>query len=65
MIEVIECGCCGHYHLQPLTGDLYRDDCRYNANRFNFMDMDRMFGKDGWMDVTEDTAMNVIGEEER
>ena len=32
-IVVVVCGCCGHYHLAPLTGDLYLDDCRYDGNR--------------------------------
>jgi hypothetical protein len=54
MVKVTECGGCGHYHLAPLTGDLYRDDCRYDANRFDFMDLDRMFGENGWEDVTEE-----------
>ena len=51
MIEVVECGCCGHYHLAPLTN---LDDCRYDANRFNWEQLDEKFGKDGWIDVTED-----------
>lgn len=53
-IEVHECGSCGHYHLLPLTGDRYRDDCRYDANRFNWAQLDAMFGENGWVDVTEE-----------
>lgn len=54
MIEVVECGCCGHYHPAPLKGDLYQDDCRYDANRLTAEQMDNKYGASNWLDVTED-----------
>jgi hypothetical protein len=54
-IEVPECGCCGHYHLRPLLGvftEDYRDDCRYDANRYRFDELDALFGEDGWWEIT-------------
>jgi hypothetical protein len=48
-ISVEECGCCGHYHLEPLhRGSDYRNDCRYDANRYDYAEMDRIFGENGW-----------------
>ena len=47
-IEVPECGCCGHYHLLPLRGLLgedYRDDCRFDDNRYDPFELDTLFGK--------------------
>ena len=35
---LIECGCCGEYHENiPPCGD-YRDDCRYDTNRYACLD---------------------------
>lgn len=52
IVEVTECGCCGHYHLNDLTGNLYNDDCRNDDNRCDWQDLDDIFGEDGWIDVT-------------
>ncbi len=51
-VEVEECGCCGHYHLKPLTGNPYLDDCRFDGNRYDWNELNLVFGEDGWLDVT-------------
>jgi hypothetical protein len=53
-IEVDECGCCGHYHLKPLTGVYYQDDCRFDANRYDWSELDAMFGEGNWIEVPID-----------
>lgn len=38
-IRLLECGCCGQFHpedsWQPGGALNYKNDCRYDANRFN------------------------------
>ena len=37
-VRLLECGCCGQFHLDgpllPGGSANYRNDCRYDANRF-------------------------------
>lgn len=53
LIQVTECGSCGHYHLEDLTGNLFLDDCRNDKNRFTADDLDKKFGADGWVEVEQ------------
>jgi hypothetical protein len=41
-----ECGCCGHRHRPE-----YRGDCRNDAERFSDMQLDELYGADGWEPV--------------
>lgn len=53
-VEIPECGSCGHYHLAPLHGGIdYRDDCRYDDNRYTFEELDALFGPEGkgWIGI--------------
>lgn len=61
-IEVPECGCCGHFHLVPHKGlfsEDYRDDCRYDANRYDFDELDKLFGQDGWVEISVEEQMEA------
>jgi hypothetical protein len=64
-IEVLECGCCGHYHLLPLRGVLsedYRDDCRFDANRYDWQELDRLFGENGWYEKSVEEQLEEEAE---
>jgi len=47
--QFYECGCCGHYHPVNWNGD-----CRDDANRFTWEDLDLKYGEDQWEEIFED-----------
>lgn len=62
MTRLLECGCCGQFHpaasLLPGGSANYKNDCRYDANRFACAeDYTERTGKTAvevWLDEQED-----------
>jgi hypothetical protein len=44
----LECGCCGEFHPRGLPGSV---DCRDDAHRFSFEDLDAHYGAAGWEEI--------------
>ena len=44
--EFYECGICGHMH--PIN---WNGDCRDDANRFTYDELDAKYGEDNWQEV--------------
>ena len=53
IVEVYECGCCGHYHEVGFWGDCRQDDARFTRE-----DVEAK----GWTEVELDEDGNVIRE---
>lgn len=42
-IQVVECGCCEHFHHED-----YEGECRNNDERLTAAQLDSHFGSSGW-----------------
>lgn len=51
-----ECGCCGGLHWEGLPGAV---DCRDDAHRFTFDELDSFYGPIGWEEVTVEDQMDA------
>ncbi len=51
-----QCGCCEDYHRVDFFGD-----CRQDDERFDPYQLDAMYGVDGWMEITQADADNMMG----
>lgn len=48
LAEVIECGCCAHFHPMDFDGD-----CRENGQRLNIEQLDAQYGAGGWIAIAD------------
>lgn len=53
-----ECGQCGGFHHRNLPGSI---DCRDNAHRFTFDELDTLYGPTGWEEINLEDQMRETG----